>query len=214
MRNTKIRLDLLIAIGLLLFVLKFFTGCGTVAKTDTKTVDEKTTATKSEPNPLNHSEADKIEMIRTGAKIKINKNSPADTVLTFYQRLRENRFRDAIVLTNLRPAIDGLNDDEMEDLGVDFGFLANKIPAKIPINGEIVTGKTATVTIELPDNETDKVALQKINLREENGNWIILTVDEKAEKEVKKEGKNYLFALRMDVHHKEAKAMLDRIGKA
>lgn len=62
--------------------------------------------------------------------------------------------------------------------------------------------------------ETDKVALQKINLRQENGNWIILTVDETAEKEVEKEGKNYFFALRMDVHHKEVKAMLDRIGKA
>lgn len=214
MRNNKIRLDLLIAIGLILFILKFFAGCSTVPETTSENIGEKTTIAKSEPNPLNHTEADKLEMERTGAKIKIDENSPADTVLTFYERLRENRFRDAIVLTNLRPAIDGLNDEEMKDLGVDFGFLANKIPAKIPINGEITTGKNATVTIELPDNETNKVALQKVNLRQENGNWVILTVDEKAEKEVKKEGKNYFFVLRMDVHHKEARAMLDRIGKA
>jgi hypothetical protein len=209
MRKTEIRLDLLIAIGLIIFILKFFSGCGTTPQNEVKTFPEK-------PKIENNVETDaaKLEMARTGAKIKINKNSPADTVMTFYSRLRENKFRDAIVLTNLRPAIEGLSDAEMKDLGVDFGFLAQKIPAKTPINGEITTGIKATVTIELPDNETDKTTLQKINLREENGNWIILTVDEKAENEVKKEGKNYFFALRMDVHHKEAKAMLDRIGKA
>ena len=41
-----------------------------------------------------------------------------------------------------------------------------------------------------------------------------LVADAEGEKMMKKEGKNYFFALRMDVHHKEAKAMLDRIGKA
>ncbi len=209
MRKTEIRLDLLIAIGLIIFIIKFFAGCGTNTQTEVETSAEKTSAEKNV-----ETDAAKIEMARTGAKIEISKNSPADTVLTFYSRLRENKFRDAIKLTNLRPAIEGLSDSDMKDLGVDFGFLAQKIPAKIPINGEIVTGKKATVTIELPDNETDKVALQKIDLREENGNWVILTVDETAEKEVKREGKNYFFALRMDVHHKEAKAMLDRIGKA
>lgn len=212
MRKTEIRLDLLIIIGLIIFVLKFFSGCGTYSQSEVKTASENGEKPKIEKSLV--TETEQLEMERTGAKIKINKNSPADTVLTFYSRLRQEKFRDAIALTNLRPAIEGLNDAEMKDLDVDFGFLAQKIPAKIPINGEIITGKTAVVTIELPDNETDKITLQKINLRQENENWVILTVDETKEKEVKKEGSNYFFTLRIDVHHKEAKAMLDRIGKA
>ncbi len=214
MRKSEIRLDLLIVIGLILFVLKFFSGCSSSTPTKAKANNDKSKPEATELKSAKKTEAEKLEEARSGAKIAIKKDSPADTVLTFYSRLREQRFRDAILLTNLRPAVEGLTENEMKDLGVDFGFLAQKIPAKIPINGEIVTGDTATVTVELPDNETDKLKLQKINLRKEKNNWVILTVDEKAEKQVKKEGKNYFFALRIDVHHKEAKAMLDRIGKA
>jgi hypothetical protein len=213
MRKNDIRLDFLILIGIIIFVLKFFTGCGTKTVSEAKSLDSPA-ITAEKLVKAEKVAAEKAEEMRSGAKIPIKKDSPADTVLVFYSRLREKRFRDAILLTNLRPAIEGLTDDEMKDLGVDFGFLAQKIPAKIPINGEIVSGKIATVTVEMPDNETDKIALQKINLRQEKENWIILTVDEKAEKLVRKEGKNYFFALRIDVHHKEAKAMLDRIGKA
>ena len=118
------------------------------------------------------------------------------------------------MLTNLRPAIDGLTEDEMKDLGVDFGFLAQKVPDAIPINGEIVTGDTATVTVNLPDEETSKPLVQEIKLRKNDDSWVVLVADENGEKMAKKEGKNYFFALRMDVHHDEAKAMLDRIGKA
>jgi hypothetical protein len=72
----------------------------------------------------------------------------------------------------------------------------------------------ATVTAKLPDNETDKIELQQIQLRKENNFWLILTVDEEAEKLIKKEGKNYFFALRIETHHAEARQMLDRIAKA
>jgi len=44
--------------------------------------------------------------------------------------------------------------------------------------------------------------------------WIILTIDEKAESEVKKEGKNYFTALKIKTHHEEAKEMLERVNKA
>lgn len=146
--------------------------------------------------------------------IKIEPNSPADTVRSFYKNLRGRKFRDAMFLTNLRPAIEGLTDAELKELQVDFEPLAAQVPAEIAINGEIISKNSATVTAKLPDNETDEIKLQEIKLRKENAVWMIITVDEKAESEVKKEGKNYFFALRLKTHHEEAKAMLERVNKA
>lgn len=156
----------------------------------------------------------KTENASAGARIAITPDSPADTVRVFYKNLREKRFRDALFLTNLRPAIEGLTDAELKELQVDFEPIARQVPTDIEINGEIVSGEKATVTARLPDNETDKIELQQIRLRKENGFWMILTVDEQAEKSIKKEGKNYFFALRIETHHTEARQMLDRIAKA
>ncbi|MBA3784219.1 MAG: hypothetical protein H0X15_01560 [Acidobacteria bacterium] len=154
------------------------------------------------------------ENIPKGAAIKITPDSPADTVRVFYKNLREKRFREAMFLTNLRPAIEGLTDAELKDLQIDFEPIARQVPAEIEINGEIVSGDAATVTAKLPDNETDKIELQQIKLRKENNYWVILTVDAAAEKLVRKEGKNYFFALRIETHHTEARVMLGRISKA
>jgi hypothetical protein len=148
------------------------------------------------------------------ATIKIQPNSPADTVRVFYQKMRERNFREALFLTNLRPAIEGLTETELKDLQVDFDALAGQIPAEIAINGEIVSNEEATVTAKLPDNETDELKLQEIKLRRENGVWVILTLDAEAEKVIKKEGNNYFFALKIETHQEEAKAMLERIFKA
>lgn len=148
-------------------------------------------------------------------RITIEKDSPADTVRVFYKDLREGKFREALFLTNLRPAIEGLTDAELKDLQVDFANLAKQIPADLEINGEITTGREATVTAKLPDNETDKMELQQIKLRRSEENvWTILTLDDKAEQIVKREGKNYLFNLRIETHEREAKKMFDRIAKA
>ena len=146
--------------------------------------------------------------------IKIESNSPADTVQVFYGHLRERKFREAMFLTNLRPAIEGLTDAELKELHVDFEPLAAQVPPEIEINGEIISKDKATVTAKLPDNDTDEIKLQEIKLRRENNVWIILTVDERAETDVKKEGKNYFTALRIKTHHEEAKAMLERVNKA
>ncbi len=147
-------------------------------------------------------------------KIPITRDSPADTVRVFYKNLREQRFRDALFLTNLRSAIQGLTDSELKDLQIDFAPLAGQIPADVAINGEIISGQFAVVTVKLPDNDTDQLELQKIRLRQEDGVWVILTVDEEAEREIKKKGKNYFFALKIETHQQEAKAMLNRIDKA
>jgi hypothetical protein len=149
-----------------------------------------------------------------GASIEITQNSPADTVRVFYKSLRENRFREALFLTNLRPAIEGLTDAELNDLQLDLATIAQQIPAEIEINGEIISGNYATVTAKLPDNETKQITIQEIRLRKQGDFWVILTIDEQAEETVKKEGNKYFFNLRLQTHESEAKAMMERISKA
>ena len=149
-----------------------------------------------------------------GATIEIKPNSPADTVRAFYAALRERKFRDAIFLTNLRPAVEGLTDTELKEFQVDFESIAKHVPKEIEINGEIVTGDKATVTAKLPTEDLDKEEIQEIKLRKDGDVWVILTVDESAEKRIKQEGKNYFPALRIETHQDEARDMLDRVAKA
>jgi hypothetical protein len=211
MQKIDIRLDILIVIGLVIFIATFFANCSSRAENRTATP----TAVKN--NSVLSPEAKAAELRRQmpkGALIEIKENSPADTVRVFYQRLREEKFRDAIVLTNLRPAVEGLTEAELKDLGVDFGFLARSVPENLPINGEIVTGDQATVTVQMPDDKEEKIEVQEIKLRKEKDFWIVLVADDTGERRAKREGKNYFFSLRMDVHHEEARAMLERINKA
>ncbi len=200
----KFRLNLF-ALAAILAVL-VISGCGVEAAKNPVT-----TTTKPE-NPAAILNAPISPALKTA--IKIEANSPADTVRAFYQKLREKNVRDALFLTNLRPAIEGLTETEYRDLQVDFDALAGQIPADVAINGEIVVRDAATVTAKLPDNDTGEVKLQEIKLRRENGVWVILTLDKEAEKFVKKEGKNYFFSLKIKTHQEEAKAMLERIYKA
>ncbi len=196
MRHTYLKSAFLVCFALILST--FFTGCSVAApKTEAETV-------VINPEPA----------APKGATIKIEPNSPADTVRVFYKKFREKKFREAIFLTNLRPAIEGLTDSELKEFQVDFEAVAKNVPAEVEINGEITSGEIATVTAKLPGEDLDKFEIQELRLRRENGVWVILTVDETAEKQIKQEGKNYFYALRIVTHHDEAKAMLDRISKA
>jgi hypothetical protein len=127
--------------------------------------------------------------------------------------LREKRFREALFLTNLRPAIESLTDNELKDFAVDFEAIAGLVPAEIEINGEIITGDQATVTVALPDEDGNK-EVRSIKLRKENENWVILTVDDAAAAKIKADGKNYFYNLRIETHEQEAREMLERISKA
>lgn len=148
-----------------------------------------------------------------GASIPIEPNGPADTVRVFYRNLREKKFREAIFLTNLRPAVEGLTETELGEFSLDFAKLAGQIPAEIEINGEIVSGDKATVTANLPNKE-DKPETQKIALQKAGDVWIIQTVDDAAQRRIRKEGKQYFYNLRIETHQEEAKKMLERISKA
>jgi len=149
-----------------------------------------------------------------GATIEIKRGSPSETVRAFYAKLREGKFREAIFLTNLRPAIEGLTDGELKEFAVDFEAVARNVPVEIEINGEIITGDAATVTARLPGEDDEKLELQQIRLRREGELWIILSADDETEKRIKKEGRDYFLSLRIETHEAEAKSMLDRIVKA
>lgn len=214
-QKSDIRLDILIALGLIIFVLTFFVGCGTKANNRGEgAANPETESIAARKKTGNATESELQSKMPKGASIEIKQNSPADSVKVFYDRLREKKFRDAIALTNLRPAVEGLTDAELNEFGVDFGFLAQSIPENMPINGEIISGDQATVTVQMPDEETEKIQVQEIKLRREKDFWIVLVADKEGEKRAKREGKNYFFTLRMEVHHEEAKAMLERINKA
>jgi hypothetical protein len=178
------------------------TSACSVAESKTAQIAARPDALKTQPNEAKP------------ASIKIEPNGPADIVRIFYGHLRDKRFREAIYLTNLRPAIEQLSDTELKEYEVDLSAVARNVPSDIVINGEIITGDKATVTAKLPGEDIDKVDLQELNLRKENGNWIIITVDEAAEKRIKETGKNYLRLLRLETHQDEAKEMLNRIAKA
>ena len=189
-----------LCLAIILFL--FFSGCSVEASKAESTVPVSRESVKTETASSS-----------SGATIQIAAGSPADTVRAFYIKLRERKIREAIFLTNLRPAIEGLTDDELKEFSVDFENVAKNVPVDIEINGEIISGSEATVTAKLPD-EDDKLSLQQIRLRKEGELWIILSADAITELRIKKEGKNYFHALKIETHEAEAKAMLDRIAKA
>ncbi len=189
--------------------ISFAFGCSVAEpKTDAKSAE---TTSKSTANRINDSEATNAPR---GARIPIDPNGPADTVRVFYKHLREKKFREAIFLTNLRPAIEGLTETELKDFSLDFEAIAGQIPAEIAINGEIISGDLATVTANLPGEDEDKTELQQIKLRKNGDVWVILTVDDAAEARIRTEGKAYFYNLRIETHEEEARKMLERISKA
>lgn len=187
----------------------FVASCGSASSADSSAASATTDA-----NPFSAPDPAAAPAMPAGPSIEIKANSPADTVKVFYERLRANKFIDALKLTNLRPAVEGLTPDEVKDLGVDFSEIAASIPPQMPINGEIVSGDEATVTMKMPNEKDGKIETNEIRLRKDGDVWIMLVADPVGERMVRKEGKNYFFSLRMEVHHREAQAMLERINKA
>lgn len=193
--------------GVALLLSGFLVGCSVAEPKASANIDTKTVADGS-------GVSNSTSASSQGATIPIDPNGPADTVRVFYKHLREKKFREAIFLTNLKPAVAGLTDTELKDFAVDLEALAGQVPTEIKINGEIITGDQATVTANMPNDDGDKEELQTIKLRKEGDVWVILIVDEASEGEMKKEGKNYFYSLRIKTHEEEAKKMLERIAKA
>src|SRR5216683_415368 len=79
------------------------------------------------------------------ATVAQTQRTPSDVVREFYKAMHERRFKEAWALTIYKPAVDGLNAQEMEDLRPDFEEKAAAIPDQVEISGEQVNGDIATV---------------------------------------------------------------------
>ena len=137
--------------------------------------------------------------------------TPSDTVREFYKAMREKRFKDAFALSIYQPAVDGLSNEEFNDLRPDFEAMAAAIPDKVDLTGEQVSGEEATVFVKVKDTESGGQA-EPVSLIRNEGNWII--GDRQNQDVVRKAGKSFFFNARIDTHHNEVQNMLQRISLA
>lgn len=141
--------------------------------------------------------------------------SPAETTRLFYQLMREKKFREAFALSIYRPAIEILSPQEFEELRPDFEKMAlavsEKIPAKIDISGEQISGDTATVFVKVLDAD-GKEKVEPAALMKLDNTWII--GDKENLELVKKAGKQFFFEARINAHHSDVQDMMTRISLA
>lgn len=135
--------------------------------------------------------------------------TPTETVREFYKAMREKRFREAFGLSIYKPAIEGLSAEEFEELRPDFEKMAAAIPEKIDVSGEQMSGDVATVFVKISDaDKADQP--EPVGLMREGGAWII--GDRENQEIVRKAGKQFFFQARIETHHSEVQAMLQRIS--
>jgi hypothetical protein len=141
--------------------------------------------------------------------------TPTETMREFYRMMREKKFREAFGISIYRPAIEGLSAQEYEDLRPDFEKMAiavsEKIPAKVDITGEQISGDVATVFVKVLDADGKEKVEPAALLRVDN-NWIV--GDKENLELVKKEGKKFFFEARINAHHSDVQDMMTRISLA
>ena len=137
--------------------------------------------------------------------------SPSDTVRDFYRLMREKRFREAFLISIYRPAIEGLSQQEFDELRPDFEALAVEAPAEVALSGEQISGDEATVFMKLGTDDAPKV-VPVFLMRERGGGWLV--GDRDSQKVVKKQGKKFFFEARISAHHDDAENLLKRISTA
>src|SRR5947209_12950663 len=138
--------------------------------------------------------------------------TPTQTVREFYRLMRERHFREAFALSIYKSAIDGLSAGEFEELRPDFEKMAAAIPEKIDVNGEQVSGEIATVFVKIADADKAAAEAEPVTLIRDGGAWIV--GDSENQQIVKKAGKRFFFEARIETHHSEVQAMLQRISIA
>jgi hypothetical protein len=136
--------------------------------------------------------------------------TPSDTVREFYKAMHEHRFKEAWTLTIYRPAVEGLNAQEMEDLRADFEEKAAAIPDQVEISGEQISGDIATVFVKVPINEsTPQTISQPVTLIKSGGVWIIGDEDNQAI--VKKAGRRFFLDALITQRHLDIEELLKRV---
>ena len=138
--------------------------------------------------------------------------TPTETTRQFYQLLREKKFREAFGLSTYRPATESLTPQELEDFRPDFEKMAlainERMPAKLDVSGEQISGDAATVFLKMLDAD-GKEKVEPVTLIKVGNEWILGTTLHLAE--VQKAGKKYLFEARINAHHDDVQEMMTRI---
>jgi hypothetical protein len=141
--------------------------------------------------------------------------SPSETMREFYRLMREKKYREAFGISIYRPAIEGLSAQEYDDLKVDFDKMAvavsEKIPEKVDITGEQISGDVATVFVRVVD-ANGKEQVEPASLIKIDNSWVV--GDKENLELVKKAGKKFFFEARISAHHSDVQDMLTRITLA
>jgi hypothetical protein len=137
--------------------------------------------------------------------------TPSEVVRAYYTALRESRFRDAMMISVLRPAVEALSDAEFAEYRPDFERLVPLVPADFEITGEQVTGDDATVFVKTGEEGKD-LKVEPVSLIRERGAWLV--GDRESAAVVKKQGKKFFPEQRIAAHESDAEEMLKRIQAA
>lgn len=138
------------------------------------------------------------------------RGTPSEVVRAYYTALRESRFRDAMLMSILRPAVEALSAEDLKEFEIDFARLSPAVPADFEITGESLAGEEATVFVRTGEGKELKV--EPVNLIRERGAWVLGDRDSAAE--VRKLGKKFFFEKRIEAHEADAEDMLRRIKAA
>lgn len=138
--------------------------------------------------------------------------SPTETVRLFYKTMRDRKFKEAFAMSIYKPAVEGLSAKELDDLRPDFEKMAAAIPEQMDLSGETISGDLATVFVKVKETPDTAEKSEPISLIQNNGVWIV--GDRENEAIVKKAGKDFFFAARIDTHHSDVQDMLTRVTLA
>ena len=129
--------------------------------------------------------------------------------------MREKKYREAFGISIYRPAIEGLSTEEFNDLKPDFEKMAiavsEKIPDKVDVTGEQISGDVATVFVRVVDAD-GKEKVEPASLIKVDNAWVV--GDKESLELVKKEGKKFFFEARINAHHSDVQDMMTRISLA
>lgn len=138
--------------------------------------------------------------------------TPTEVTREFYKMMREKKFREAFGMSIYRFAVEGLTQQEFEDLRPDFEKMAFVVKeAVIDVQGEQVSGDTAAVFIKVPDPD-GKDKIEPVPLIKLDNAWVIGDKDNL--ELVKKQGKRFFFETRITAHHNDVQDIMTRITLA
>jgi Domain of unknown function (DUF4878) len=141
--------------------------------------------------------------------------TPTETIREFYRMMREKKFREAFNLSIYREAIDGLSTQEFEELRPDFERMAvavsERIPEKVDVTGEQISGDVATVFVKVLDAD-GKEKVEPAALIKVGNSWVV--GDKENLDLVRKSGNRFFFEARINAHHSDVQDLLTRVSLA